>query len=327
MDGGNESMGIHLGYRRIENVIFSYGFYILLILVCLFFSIMSSVFLSLENMVVILGSSCFIMLAAGGVTPVFVSGNMDMSIGSIALVSAGITALLARAGWDMPSSIGMALLAGAAIGLINGILVTFIKLNSMLTTLGLMIAYRGLGLVITDGRTIMLPNEYKAFAQIKILNMPIQIAVSLLVMVILYILLKKTRFGAYCYAMGCNGESVKKLGIPVKRVKVTVYIISGICAAMTGIIVATKLGLMRNTVGKGMEFRVVAAVVIGGTSLLGGKGNVLPGTLLGVLLLYVIDNGLAGLGASPYVYPFVQGLIIFLAMYMDSLSALRIKRS
>lgn len=308
-----------------KNLVLSYGFYILFILVVIFYTVKAPTFLTAENIISNLNATTFTLFAAAGTSLVFISGNMDMSIGSITLVAAATLTLTSKAGIPVPAVILLTLLVGAAMGLLNGILVAYGRMNSMLTTLGLMIAYRGLALQITGGRQISLGSEYKNFARIKILGLPVWVVLSLLLLVVLQIVLKKTRFGSYCYALGCSENSAKKVGVPTKKIKVAVFVISGICAAVTGLVVTTRLGVMRNTIGKGMEFDVVAAIVIGGVSMQGGRGNVLPGTFLGVLLLNVINNGLAMIGASPYAYRFAQGIIIFAAMYMDSLRNLRKK--
>lgn len=312
---------------NIKDFALSYGFYLLFVVVIIVYTCKTPTFLSKDNIISILNATTFSLMAAAGTSLVFISGNMDMSIGSIALVSAATVAMTTKAGMPLLTAVGLAILVGAGIGLLNGILVTYVKMNSMLTTLGLMIAYRGLGLQITGGRQMSLAREFKNFAKIKVFDIPVWVVLCIIVMIFLQLILKKTRFGAYCYALGCSESAAKKVGIPVNRVKIAVFIVSGICAAVTGLIISTKLGLIRNTIGKGMEFDIVAAIVIGGTSLLGGRGSILPGTFLGVLLLTVIDNGLAMIGASPYVYPFVKGIIIFTAMYMDSLRSLKKKNT
>lgn len=309
----------------LKDRILSCGFYILFILVAVVYTCMAPAFLTAENIVSILNAATFSLFAAAGTSLVFISGNMDMSIGSIALVAAAALTLGSKAGLPVSAVILLTILVGALIGLVNGILVAYGRMNSMLTTLGLMLAYRGIGLQITGGRQITLASEYKNFARIKIMGLPVWVVLSLLAVVIVQIVLKKTRFGAYCYALGCSESAAKKVGIPVRKVKIAVFVISGICAAVTGLIVASRLGVMRSTIGSGMEFDIVAAIVIGGVSLQGGRGSVLPGTFLGVLLLKVIDNGLAMVGASPYAYRFAEGMIIFAAMYMDSLRSLRKK--
>jgi ribose transport system permease protein len=182
-------------------------------------------------------------------------------------------------------------------------------MNSLLTTLGLMIAYRGISLVITGGSMHPVNAGIAALGKVKFFGvLPLVFLVSLVVMIVLQIVLSQTRFGAYCYAIGNSEAAAIKVGIPVRAVKTLVLM---------------YLGEVTTFTGRGMEFQAVAAVVIGGTSLFGGKGNVLPGTLAGVLLLIIINNGLGNLGVSPYVYPFVAGVVIFLAIYLDSLKNLR----
>jgi ribose/xylose/arabinose/galactoside ABC-type transport system permease subunit len=149
--------------------------------------------------------------------------------------------------------------------------------------------------------------------------LPLVFVISLAVMIVLQIVLSRTKFGAYCYAIGNSESAATKIGIPVRLVKTAVFVISATCAAITGILLPMYLGEVTTFTGRGMEFQAVAAVVIGGTSLFGGRGNVLPGTLAGALLLIIINNGLGTRGVSPYVYPFVAGVVIFLAIYLDSL--------
>jgi ribose/xylose/arabinose/galactoside ABC-type transport system permease subunit len=142
-------------------------------------------------------------------------------------------------------------------------------------------------------------------------------------MIVLQVVLGQTKFGAYCYAIGNNEAAAIKLGIPVKLVELAVFCISGACGAISGLLSSMYLGEITAFTGRGMEFQAVAAVVIGGTSLFGGRGAVLPGTMAGVLLLIVINNGLGTRGVSPYVYPFVAGAVVFFAIYLDSLKNLR----
>lgn len=216
---------------------------------------------------------------------------------------------------------------GAVIGAINGVLVTYCKLNSMLATLGMMILLRGIALNITNGGAqTSLPPEFKMIADSRIGGISILILVSLIILLVFQCVLRKTRFGAYCYAIGCSEESAKRIGLPLKRVKMAVYILSGICAAFVGFVACCKVGTYSGTIGNEMEFDVVTVCVMGGTSLLGGRGNIFPGTFIGVVLLYLINNILALTGASPYIYPFAKGLVIFAAMYVDALKNFRKKR-
>jgi ribose transport system permease protein len=197
-------------------------------------------------------------------------------------------------------------------------------MNSLLTTLGIMIAYRGISLLITGGTVQPISEGLEELGTIKYFDtFPLVFVIGLGVMIVLQIVLSRTQFGTYCFAIGNNESGATKIGIPVKKIKTIVFMISGICGAITGILIPMYLGEVTTFTGRGMEFQAVAAVVIGGTSLFGGRGNVLPGTFAGVLLLIIINNGLGTVGVSPYIYPFVAGVVIFFAIFLDSLKNLR----
>ena len=144
-------------------------------------------------------------------------------------------------------------------------------------------------------------------------------------MIFLHVLLRHTKLGTYVYAIGSNEEAAKRVGIPVSRIKVTAFIISGLCAAVASLVIICRLGMVQAFMGKGMEFDAIEAAVIGGVSLQGGRGRMIPGTIFGVLLIYMINNGLAIIGASEFIYPFAQGILVFLAMYMDALKNFKSK--
>ena len=306
-------------FSKLQNFIFSYGFYILLFCLVVLFGFISNDFLSISNWTQISIAACFLLAASAGLTLVLVTGNIDLSIGSIAYLAA--TAVYLTADYNPIVSVLAAVLVGVTFGLFNGFLIAYLKMNSLLTTLGLMIAYRGLALVITGGSMHYIGKPLASFGSVKFFynSLPLIFLVSFVLMFILQIIIKKTRFGTYCYAVGNNEIAATRIGIPVKRVKAFAFVISGICAAISGLLLSMYLGEITTFTGRGMEFQAVAAVVIGGTSLFGGRGNVLPGTMAGVLLLIIINNGLGTRGVSPYIYPFVAGALIFIAIYLDSI--------
>ena len=307
---------------NLRNIFLSYGFYILLGLFVLFFSIISESFLTVSNWTQISIVTCFLLTASVGLTMVIITGNIDLSIGSTAYLAAAM--VYVTSGLPPVVSILVGLLAGLVAGLINGVLVSRFKMNSLLTTLGIMIAYRGISLVITGGTVRPVSEGIAALGKIKYFDvLPLVFLIGLIVTVILQIVLSHTKFGAYCYAIGNSEPAANRIGIPSKTVVTTAFVISGICGAMTGLLLPMYLGEVTTFTGRGMEFQAVAAVVIGGTSLFGGRGNVLPGTFAGVLLLIIINNGLGTIGVSPYIYPFVAGVVIFLAIYLDSLKNMR----
>ena len=295
-----------------------YGFYFLLLAIVLVFTLISNSFLTVSNWVQIAIASTFLLAAASGLTLVLVNGEIDLSIGSIAYIAATVVYLTA----DLPAgaSILAALLAGFVIGSFNGWLVAYLGMNSLLVTLGLMIAYRGVALVFTEGTVKQAGEGVAALGQLKLFGIvPLIFLVALAFLFIFQWVLRETKLGAFWLAIGNNEESARKIGVPVRRAKLAAYALCGISAAASGTLLAAYLGEITTFTGRGMEFQAVAAVVIGGASLFGGRGSVFPGTLAGVLLLIVINNGLGTRGVSPFVYPFVAGALIFFAIYLDSI--------
>lgn len=306
--------------KKTSDILLSYGFYILFVLMFVGCSFLSPVFLTGENLQQIIWGATTILVAAAGGTFVIITGNMDMSIGSLALCCMAVAVYAGKNGASFGQMVVITFAVGLVVGIINGILVTYCKLNSMLATLGMMIALRGIALNMTNGGAqVTLTSEFKQISRFKIGGVSILILLSIILMLVLQLVLKKTRFGSYCYALGCSEVSCQRIGLPVKKVKMAVYIISGLCAAFVGFVSCCKLGTFSGTIGNEMEFDVVTVCVIGGTSLLGGRGNIFPGTFIGVLLLYLINNALALTGASPFLYPFAKGLVVFIAMYVDAL--------
>ena len=298
--------------------VLDYGLYVLLGALILLFGVISHSFLTISNWTQISIAACFLLTASAGLTLVMITGCIDVSIGSIAYLAAASVYL--TAGYPFFVSILAAISVGVGAGLLGGFLVSYLGMNSLLTTLGLMIAYRGISLLLTGGTMHPVGPVISGLGKIEFFGvLPVVFLVSLAVMVVLQIVLSQTKFGAYCYAIGNSEGAAEKLGVPVKAVKLGAFCISGVCGAISGLLSSMYLGEITTFTGRGMEFQAVAAVVIGGTSLFGGRGNVIPGTFAGVLLLIIISNGLGTRGVSPYVYPFVAGVIIFFAIYLDSL--------
>ena len=301
-----------------RDLIFSYGLYVLLVGLIVLFGFISHSFLTVSNWTQICIAACFLLTAAAGLTVVMITGNIDVSIGSVAYLAAAAVYLTAE--YSVGISVVAAVAVGVVAGLLSGFLVSYWRMNSLLTTLGLMIAYRGISLLVTGGTMHPVGPVVARLGRIEFFDaLPVVFLVSLGVVAVLQVILSQTKFGAYCYAIGNSEGAAAKLGIPVKSVKLAAFCISGVCGAISGLLSSMYLGEITTFTGRGMEFQAVAAAVIGGTSLFGGRGNVLPGTFAGVLLLIVISNGLGTRGVSPYVYPFATGVIIFFAIYLDSL--------
>ena len=306
--------------RRIQDFVFSYGFYLLFVIVVIFFAVKSPTFLSMTNIRQIVSSMSYVLVAACGATIVVITGNMDLSIGSIGIFAASVMTYADAANMPFGVMVLLTILIGMGLGLVNGILVAHFKMNSMLTTFGTQLLFRGLALIISTDGYYRFSNGFKdTVKSVNFLGFKMGVWLALIVMVILIVVLMKTKYGTHCYAVGCNEKAAKAVGINVKKTVIASFMVCGVCAAISGFIYCMNVAQFDYAIGDGAEFNAIAAAVIGGTSLLGGRGKVFPGTFFGVLLLYVINNGLTVIDASPFLYNMIRGLIIFLAMYFDAL--------
>ena len=306
--------------KKAQNFVFTYGFYCLFVVVCIFFGIKSPTFLSLPNIKQIFSSMSYVLIGACGATLTVITGNMELSIGSIGIFEASIMTIADTAGMPFWSMIIMVILIGAALGAVNGFLVAQLKMNSMLTTLGMQLVYRGVALMISTEGYYRFSDAFKETVKsFNFLGFNLVVWIAIIAVIILTFIMAKTKFGTYCYAVGCNKNAAKAVGIPIKKTVITSFVICGMCAAISGFAYCMNVAQFDYAIGNGAEFTAIAAAVIGGTSLLGGRGKVFPGTFFGVALLYVINNGLTVIGASPFLYNLIRGLIIFLAMYFDAL--------
>ena len=308
--------------KRIDlrNLVFSYGFYFVLLLVIIIYSLAAPSFLTVSNFANIFHHSSALLVIASGLTLVIMTGSLDISVGAAAFVSAAAGVSLVSA-YQLPTLAGilLILLIGGAVGCLNAFLITILKINPLITTLGVMIALRGAGLHILGGAQKYIPDALRDFANIKIGPFFVDIVIAVTIAAILHFVLVRTTFGRHLSAIGNSPDIADRLGINVRKTMFFVFVLSGFMAAIGGILAIMVIGNVNTYIGQGLEFTAVAAVVLGGTSLFGGEGSVIPGTLMGVFTLIVIENGLNLIGASPFIYPFVRGIIIFTAMYADSL--------
>lgn len=304
----------------------SNGFYVVFTLLVIFYSVASDAFLSASNLRNILVDSAALIVACTGLSFVVLTGSLDLSIGSVGFVTAVISGSLILAGQPLIVAFLVAILIGLALGAFNGALIAYLKLNPLIVTLGMMIALRGVGLTISRGWQIYLPDGYRELASGLIGPVPRLVVVAIIVLLLGHFIVRRTRFGRFVVAVGCHARSAQRVGINVTRLQFLVFVVSGVAAAIGGIVAMSNMGVLQPQQGRGLEFTAVAAIVMGGTSLFGGRGSLIPGTLMGVLMLTIIENGLAILGASPFVYPLVRGVVIFTAMYADALKSSRIAR-
>jgi ribose/xylose/arabinose/galactoside ABC-type transport system permease subunit len=310
--------------KTIPRVLVSNGFYLVFVILFLFYTFSSEYFLTVLNIRNILSDAASIMVICTGLAFVIMTGSLDLSVGSVAFLCASITSLLIKGGQPVVLSLLFGMTAGIVVGAVNGVLVALLNFNPLLVTLGMMIGLRGITMHLTKGWQIYIPTEVKKLA-IDLVG-PVQriVILALIVIILGQLVLKRTRFGRYVTAVGCSGLSAKRIGLNVRAIRFSVFVVSGTLAALGGIIAMMNMGVLQPTLGRGLEFIAVAAIVMGGTSLFGGQGSMVPGTLFGVLMLGIIENGLALLAVSPFAYPLVRGVVIFVAMYADSLKNSRL---
>lgn len=300
------------------------SFTVVLVLVVIFFSLATSSFLTVNNIISLLHAAVPLMLIASGLGMVVITGKLDISVGSIALVTTSVgTLLIVRHDFDPLITLLILLPLGLLIGAMNGFIVVVLKVNPLITTLGTMILLRGVGLELTKSTNISLPEDVRRLGNLTLdigsVSIFVDIIIALLLMLAVHVLHTRTSFGRWVVAIGNDEETAARLGVPVKTVTFLTFVLSGLLATIGGILLVLQVGSVSGNIGSGMEFVAVAAVVIGGISLFGGEGSILPGVLRGVLTLQIIFNGLNHLGADPYAYRFVNGAVIFVAMYADSL--------
>lgn len=289
-----------------------------LAIMVLVFSVASPYFLTWTNMVNLGQTLATSGIVAFAMTLVIISGGIDLSVGSVAALAGVLTSLLwTFLGVPLAFAAILGVASGLAVGLANGFMITRIKVNPLITTLATFSIVRGLAFVISNGQTNQLNNEtFKFLGRGDIAGVPF----SLLLMVAVYLLyaylLAHTPFGRNAFAIGGNAEASRLAGIPIKRTLTWVYVLSGLFAAFAGILIAAQLALSAPRAAVGLELTAIAAVVLGGTSLSGGKGT-LFGTLLGVLILRVLDNGLILLNVSSFYQDVASGIVLLLAVGFD----------
>jgi putative xylitol transport system permease protein len=300
-------------YRR-------YGIVAVLIVLCIVLSFANQYFLTLGNIADILRQTSINGILAVGMTYVVLTAGIDLSVGSTLALAGIISASLVTGPHPHGAAIGLAagLAVGAAIGAINGLLVARFSIPPFVATLGMLSAARGLTYIYNDGMPVTdLPDGYLTIGTGAIAGIPVPIIVFALVVMLFWFVLRYTTYGRYVYAVGGNARSAKTSGISTGKILFSVYVIGGLLAGLAGIILAARTTSALPQAGVSYELDAIAAVVIGGTSLSGGTGS-LGGTVVGALLIGVINNGLNLLGVSSYYQQVVKGVIIVGAVLLDA---------
>lgn len=289
-----------------------------LIVIFVVLSLVAPTFLTADNLFNLGSQTAVNAVMAVGVTFVIITGGIDLSVGSVAALSGVVGVMtMAYAGFGPLVGILGGIAVGALAGLINGLLVSAVGLPPFIATLGMLSVARGLVLIMTGAVAVFgAPESFRLLGQGVIAAIPIPILIIVLVAVGGHLVLTRTRLGRYAYVMGSNAEAARLSGVPVKRHTTWVYVISGALAGLGGMIAASRINSGQPNFGEGLELDVIAAVVIGGASLFGGRGTVL-GSLIGAFLVAVIRNGAVQLGIGTFYQNVLIGLIIWVAVWWD----------
>ena len=259
-------------------------------------------------------------IIAVGMTFVILTGGIDLSVGSTVAISGAFAASIIKSTNNVFLAIIVAGIVGIVIGLINGLLISKGKLQAFIATLATMTIFRGVTLVFTNGTPISkLSESFVNIGNGKLGFIPIPVVITVIVFIIAVYVLTQTRFGRYLYALGGNEDSARLSGINTNKIKTLVYVISGFASSIAGVIIASRIGSASPNAGTGFELDAIAAVVIGGTSLAGGEGRI-TGTLIGALIIGVLNNGLNLMNISPFYQSIVKGLVILIAVLLDKKS-------
>ena len=294
---------------------------VVLVIFCIVITLLNPRFLTVSNILNVLRQTSINSIIAAGMTFVILTGGIDLSVGSILAIAGAAAASMIAQGTNVWLASMAALAIGAGIGAFNGLVISKGKIQPFIATLGVMTLIRGYTLVFTDGKPISTGSSAnaEAFANIGagyFLGIPLPIYIMALVFGLSYYILRHTRTGRYVYSLGCNEEATIYSGINTDRIKVLIYMISGLLSALAGIIITARLSSAQPQAGSGYELDAIAAVVLGGTSLDGGVGGIF-GTIIGALIIGILNNALNLMDVSSYYQLLLKGLVILIAVLLD----------
>ena len=290
----------------------NYAIFVVLAVECLVLAIATDTFLTPNNLSNVVRQNAFPAIIAAGMTFVILTGGIDLSVGSVVALAGVLCADAIVHGWGIPTGIALGVLVGVLVGAVNGVVVTLVGVPPFIVTLATMLIVRGAAFKYTDARTIAgMPQGFAA------LSTGIVMAIAMIsVFGIAWLLLMRTPFGRHVYATGGNREAAWLSGVPVRRVLTTVYVISGLAAGTAGVLVASRLSAGYPRAGELYELDAIAAVVVGGTSLYGGRGSIW-GTLAGAFFIGILNNGLNLYNVSAYDQMIVKGAVFLAAASLD----------
>ena len=286
--------------------------------VVVLFSIVTDTFLTEANLLNILRQTAPLMIVAVAMTFVITTAGIDLSVGSILALVNALAAISLQAGLPWPFVVVLMLFVGIAIGALQGFFIAYEGIPAFIVTLAGLSAIRGTALWLTKGYSIPIDPRslFNEIGRGWVFGAPLPAIIAVVVLVAGYVVFNETTFGLYVTGIGANAEAVRRAGVNTRRIALTVYALSGLAASMAGLIIAARLGSGSSNAGVGFELDVIAAVVLGGTSLFGGRGTI-TGSMLGALTVAVIGNGLILSHLSPFLTPIVEGVIILAAIWIN----------
>ncbi|MGL5253597.1 MAG: ABC transporter permease subunit [Brevinema sp.] len=304
---------------KLEKFVFKYAILLFFIIFCTIISIIEPRFLALNNLINVFRQTSVNAVIAAGMTLVILTGGIDLSVGSIFALSSALGAFTLIGGSGSIPAIIVSIVTGIILGSLNGVFVVYFKIQAFIATLVTMTLARGITYIVTNGIPATIPTSitnsglFSFVGEGYILGIPSPVIIMVVLYSILYWVLHQTKYGRYIYAVGGSEKSAVTAGVPVAQMKFWVYIISGACAALAGLILTSRLGSAPPTAGSGYELDAIAAVVLGGTSLNGGRGSILK-SMLGALIIAILGNTLNLLNVSAYYQMVVKALVILLAV-------------
>lgn len=306
---------------NVKNFLIKYALFILILSLWVVYGVKSPYFFTVKNFKSLLVNATPLLIYAAGMTYILILGEIDLSIGSIGAVSGAVWILsMTQMNLPLPVAFLISILVGAVCGTLNAILIVKLRINAFMVTLGMQFLLRGLCYFVVSGEQILTPEPVHDFAKMRILTISPVFYIGILTAAVMMAVYKYTSYGRKVQACGCNKHAAKMVGVNVNRTRFVSFVLCGALAGFAGAFQVVNIGMVNpNSLGDGSEFLAITACVLGGTSLLGGVGSIIPGTLIGVIFYYSIENGLGLMGANVYVYPIVRGMVIFLAMVTDSL--------
>ena len=296
------------------------GILSVLVLLCVIVSIATSKFLKPNNLISVLRQISINAYIALGMTLIIILGHIDLSVGAIVAMSGTLTVgFIVTQGLPIPVAILLGILLGMAAGLISGMIVTYFRVPAFIITMAMMNVCSGVAYVYSGGQATRINDDFfSAIGTGYLFNtIPLPVVYMIILIIVISFLLGKTKFGTYIYAIGGNREAARLSGVPIKKVEIAVFTISGVLSAFAGLVLCSRMYSGQPSVGSGYELDAIAACVLGGTSMSGGKGRI-SGTIFGAMVIGVISNGLNLIGVSSYWQLIVKGLIIACAVLLDS---------